>query len=196
MKSTISESFENETQIKAKENSEIMKFDAVKEMHKLFVNELNEIYWSEEEIKKGFKKMIKHASAYELVDQLTIYHDAIRDQQTLVEEVFLQIDVKMEEVKCKPIEILLKEADILLEETKKGIARDAGIISSALKIGLYQIASYNIVCFFARTMGENDAAELLNKILDHKKVNAEKLSQIVDSIELERLDAENQKIDF
>jgi hypothetical protein len=32
------------------------------------VNELKEIYWSEEELKKGLNKMIKHVSAFELAD--------------------------------------------------------------------------------------------------------------------------------
>jgi ferritin-like metal-binding protein YciE len=193
MKSIVSESIENESQIKGKVNSEKRKSETAKGLHKLFVNELKEIYWSEEEIKKGLNKMIKHTGAYELADELTIYHDVIKEHQKLIEEVFLLINEKVEDVKCKPMEILLKEADTLLEETKKGIVRDAGIISSVTKIELYQIATYNVVCFFVRTMGDHDVAGLLHKILDQKKVNFEKLSQIIDSIELKRVDAENQK---
>jgi ferritin-like metal-binding protein YciE len=193
MKSIVSESIENESQIKGKVNSEKRKSETAKGLHKLFVNELKEIYWSEEEIKKGLNKMIKHTGAYELADELTIYHDVIKEHQKLIEEVFLLINEKVEDVKCKPMEILLKEADTLLEETKKGIVRDAGIISSVAKIELYQIATYNVVCFFVRTMGDHDVAGLLHKILDQKKVNFEKLSQIIDSIELKRVDAENQK---
>jgi ferritin-like metal-binding protein YciE len=195
MKSITSDSTENGTQIKGKVNLEKKKSDAIKGLHKLFVNELKEIYWAEEEIKKGLNKMIKHASVYELTDELTIYHDVIKEHQTLIEEVFLLIDEKVEKVKCKPMEILLGEVEILLEETKKGIVRDAEIISSVVKIELYQIATYNVVCFFVRTMGEHDAATLLHKILDQKNENFEKLSQIIDSIELERDDVENQKMD-
>ena len=196
MKSIISESSENGIQIKGKVNSEKRKSDSVKGLRKLFVNELKEIYWAEKEVKKTLNKMNKHASAYELADELSIYHDVINEHQTLIEEVFLQMDEKAEDFKCKPMEIFLREADILLEETKKGITRDAGIISSVIKLELYQIATYNIVCFFARTMGNNDTAALLHKILDQKNKIFEKLSQMVDSIELERADAENQKIDF
>jgi len=196
MKSIISESIENESQIKGKVNSEKKKSDAVKGLHKLFVNELKEIHWAEEEIKKVLNKMIKHTGAYELADELTIYHDVIKEHQKLIEEVFLLINEKVENVKCKPVEILIKDADILLEETKKGIVRDAGIISTVVKLELYQIATYNVVCFFSRTMGDNDAAVLLHKILDQKNEYFEKLSQIVDSIELEQIDVEYQKIDF
>src|SRR5450432_184047 len=119
MKSIVSESIENDSQIKGKVNSEKRKSEAAKGLHKLFVNELKEIYWSEEEIKKGLNKMIKHTGAYELADELTIYHDVIKEHQKLIEEVFLLINEKVEDVKCKPMEILLKEADTLLEETKK-----------------------------------------------------------------------------
>jgi ferritin-like metal-binding protein YciE len=196
MKSIISQSNENGIQIEGKINSDKENSDAYKGIHKLFVNELKEIYWTEEEIKKCINKMIKRVSAFELADELTIYHDVIKEHKTLIEEVFLRMDEKVEGEKCKPMEILLKEADILLEETKKGIARDAGIISSIVKFELYQIATYNVACFFVRTMGDNDTARLLHKILDHKNDIFEKLSQIIDSIELERVDAENQKIDF
>jgi ferritin-like metal-binding protein YciE len=196
MKSIIDHPIENGTEVTGKVNSEKRKHDSAKGMHKLLVNELKQIYWTEEETKKGLNKMIKHVSAYELADELANHHDIIKEQQGLIEEVFLRIDEKVEDEKSKPVEILLKEADILLEKTKKGITKDAGIISSVVKIELYEIATYNVACFFARTMGDREVAAVLHKILDQKNEKFEKLSQIVESIELEQVDAENQKIDF
>ena len=196
MKSIINQRNANVSEVTGIVNSEKSKHESAKGLHKLLVNELKQIYWTEEEIEKGFNKMIKHVSAYELADELAKHHDIIKVHQVLIEEVFLRINEKVEDAKSKPMEILLKEADILLEETKKGITRDAGIISSVVKIELYQIATYNVVCFFVRTMGDNEVAGLLHEILNQKNEKFEKLSQIVDSIELEQVDAENQIIGF
>jgi ferritin-like metal-binding protein YciE len=165
-------------------------------LHKLFVSELKEIYWAEKEIKKCVNKMIRHAGAFEIADELTSIHEVSKEHQIMIEEVFLHIDEKAMDAKCMFLELLIRDTEIFLEETKKGIVRDAGIISSLLKIELYQIASYSAACFFARTTGGKDSAGLLNTILDQKNKNFEKLSQIVDSIELEKLAADNQKINF
>jgi len=67
-----------------------------------------------------------------------------------------------------------------MEETE-GMVRDAGIIGSAQKVEHYEIASYGSLCAFANTLGLNDAAEILKKILDEEKEADEKLSQIAES---------------
>jgi ferritin-like metal-binding protein YciE len=196
MKSINGESTENRTQVIGELNSEKKKPEAVKALYKLFVNDLKEIYWAEKEIKKCLNKIVKHASAFEIADELTSYHEVVNEHKILIEEVFLHIDEKAEDARCKFIEFLIDDTEDFLEETKKGVVRDAGIISYLLKIELYQIATYSAACFYARTLEDKNAADLLNTILDQKNKNFEKLSQIVDSIELERVDAGNQNINF
>jgi ferritin-like metal-binding protein YciE len=190
MKSINSETFEYDSQRAREIISEKANTNKIKGLYKLLVNELKEVYWAEDEVKKCFRQMIKHTSSLELSDELTRHFDIVEEQKTILGEVFLLIDEKVEDHTCKPIEVLLKEADIFLDETKKGITRDAAIISLVVKIELYQIASYSVLCFFAKMLSENNAGRLLRKNLDQKEEYFEKLSQLIDSMEPATVQAE------
>ena len=170
----------NEKEILRSENSEI-----IRGLRNLFVDELNEIYWSETAIKKTIHKMLKHTSSDELMNELTKHLEAVKQHQLLLEEVFQNIGEKLEVVKSKGIEGLIKEVEATMAETKKGILRDAGIISAALKIKHYGIATYGMLCFYARALGETDAAVLLHTTLVQEKEANEKLSQIIESMKVE-----------
>jgi ferritin-like metal-binding protein YciE len=67
------------------------------------------------------------------------------------------------------MEGLIKEGEGILEETEPGAVRDAGIISAAQKIEHYEIATYGTLAAFARTLGEDEAAELLEQTLAEEK---------------------------
>jgi ferritin-like metal-binding protein YciE len=61
------------------------------------------------------------------------------------------------------------------------VVRDAGIISAGQKVEHYEIATYGTLCAFAKTLGEHDAAKMLQESLDEEKEADEKLSAIAES---------------
>ncbi|MNS56957.1 hypothetical protein D3C72_898310 [compost metagenome] len=67
------------------------------------------------------------------------------------------------------MEGLIKEGEGILEETEPGAVRDAGIIAASQKIEHYEIASYGTLCAFAKTLGEDEAARLLEITLNEEK---------------------------
>jgi ferritin-like metal-binding protein YciE len=83
--------------------------------------------------------------------------------------------------KCEAMEGLTKEAEEIMESTEEGVVRDAGIISAAQKIEHYEIASYGTLCAFAKTLGENDIANLLEQTLKEEKQADETLTQVAES---------------
>ena len=64
---------------------------------------------------------------------------------------------------------LIKEGQDILESTEPGPVRDAGIIAASQKIEHYEIATYGTLCAFAKTLGENEAAEILHQTLSEEK---------------------------
>lgn len=50
--------------------------------------------------------------------------------------------------------------DGLIKETDIGVVRDAGIIAAEQKVKHYEIATYDTLRAFAKTLGENKAANL------------------------------------
>ena len=182
----ITDSFAVE-EIQKHDNSHRRKIRSVevKGLRKLFVDELKEIYWAEGSFKQVLHKMIKHSSAFELRDELNRQLEFIDDHQMKIGEVLLIIGEKSEGVKSKAVEGLIKEAEKTMDETKKGLVKDAGIISSAFKIIYYETATLGVLCFYARTLGEDVAAGILHKSLRQENDASEKLSQLIESISLE-----------
>jgi ferritin-like metal-binding protein YciE len=76
-------------------------------------------------------------------------------------------------------------------EADKGAMRDAGIIAAAQKVEHYEIASYGTLRQFAETLGEDEAASLLQEILEEEKGADEKLSEIaMSAVNLEAVEEE------
>jgi ferritin-like metal-binding protein YciE len=61
------------------------------------------------------------------------------------------------------------------------MTRDAGLILAAQKAEHYEIATYGTLRVFAQTMGHNDIAELLSKILENEKMTDVALTKIAES---------------
>jgi ferritin-like metal-binding protein YciE len=160
---------------------------------KLFEDGLKDIYWVEKKLTKAIPKMIKNATSEELIDTLEEHLDVTMEQVKGVEQVFDIIGKKPIAKRCIAMEGIIQEGEEGMQETE-GVVRDAGIICSAQKVEHYEIASYGSLCAFANTLGMNDAARILKKILDEEKEADEKLSQIAEeAINMEALmEGENE----
>lgn len=154
-------------------------------LRELFINELKDIYWAEKALVKAIPKMVKNATSTELVSALEDHLRVTGIHVDRLEQVFEIIEEKSEEKKCPAMEGLIREADEIMKETEEGVVRDAGIISAAQKVEHYEIASYGTLVSFANTLGESDAAQLLEETLNEEKEADRVLTDIaVSSINL------------
>lgn len=161
------------------------KSDAAQGLRDLFEDELKDIYWAEKALTKALPKMIKNATDTELVSALTQHLEVTKEQVSRVEMVFKTIGVKAEAKKCEAMAGLIKEAEEIMESTKSGVVRDAGIISAGQKVEHYEIATYGTLCSMAKTLGEQEAASLLHQTLNEEKEADSKLSEVASTINVE-----------
>jgi len=98
-----------------------------------------------------------------------------------LEKVFDLIGEKASAKKCEAMEGLIAEAEQIMDETEEGVVRDAGIISAAQKVEHYEIASYGTLVSFANTLGETEAADLLEETLNEEKEADQSLTGIAES---------------
>lgn len=155
----------------------------------LFVDELKDIYWAEKELTTALPKMIRNAASQELIDALQGHLDETKEQIVRLEKVFSSVGEKVEAKKCEAIVGLIKEAEVLMDETEEGVVRDAGIILGGQKIEHYEIATYGTLVSFARILSEDKAAELLEETLNEEKDADKTLSEIAESsVNLEAAD--------
>jgi ferritin-like metal-binding protein YciE len=152
------------------------------EFHEFFVDELKDIYWAEKHLAKALPKMKKAATSPELAQAFEKHTEETNNHVATLEQVFGLLDEKVQAKKCDAMEGLLKEADGIIEDTDAGtMIRDAGLILAAQKVEHYEIATYGTLVVFAKNMGHNDVAELLQFTLDNEKATDVALTQVAES---------------
>jgi ferritin-like metal-binding protein YciE len=147
-------------------------------LRKLFIAQLQDIYWSEGALTKALPKMAEKATDPELVEAIQAHLEETEEHVTRLEQVFAAIGEKAEAKACEAMKGLLKEADEVVGEMPEGAVRDAAIIGAAQKVEHYEIATYGTLCAFAEALGETEAVGLLEETLQEEKAADEKLSEI------------------
>jgi ferritin-like metal-binding protein YciE len=166
---------------KKSESTITAKPDAAMNLRDLLIDGLQDIYWAEKALTKALPNMVKNATASDLAYALKNHLEETKNQVTRLEEVFQSLNEKATAKKCVAMEGLINEADHIMEDTMQGAVRDAGIIAAAQKVEHYEIASYGTLATFAKTLGEEDAASILEEILAEEKAADEALSQLAEA---------------
>ncbi len=166
-----------QTQSKSKKSGS----DVAKGLRDLFEDELKDIYWAEKALTKAIPKMIKNATSEELIDALENHLEVTKGHVQRCEQVFEILGKPARAKKCEAMEGLTKEAEEIMSSTEEGVVRDAGIISAAQKVEHYEIASYGTLCAFAKTLGEDEIANLLEQTLNEEKDADQTLTTVAES---------------
>jgi ferritin-like metal-binding protein YciE len=161
------------------------------QLHKLFEDELKDIYWAEKALTKALPKMIKNATSEELVTALEDHLAETQEQVARLEQVFELIGKNAVAKKCEAMAGLIEEATAIMEDCEEGAMCDAGIISAGQKVEHYEIASYGTLCQFAETLGLTEVKEILALTLNEEKLADEKLTEVaVSAVNIEAAEEE------
>jgi len=151
------------------------------QLEKLFIDSLKDIYWAEKQLTKTLPKMKKAATTDELKSAIEEHLAQTEGHVVILERVSEMCGKKVQAKKWDAMEGLIKEGDSIVEETQQGsMTRDAGIIMAAQKVEHYEIATYGSLVQIAKTLGMNDAAEVLHQTLDEEKQADEKLTEVAE----------------
>ncbi len=176
---------------KGKTSSKAASYNEESKLKELFVEELKDIYWAEKHLLKALPKMAKAATSEELADAFRTHLAQTEEQVNRVEQVFEILEMAARAKKCDAMEGLVKEGQQAIEDTDEGTAtRDAALIISAQKAEHYEIASYGSLVQLAKTIGLNDAAELLQLTLDEEKHTDVLLTEL--AVSSVNINAENE----
>ncbi len=150
-------------------------------LQKLFEEELKDIYWAEKALTKAIPKMIKQATSEDLIDALETHLEETEGHVERCEKVFELLGKSAQAKKCEAMDGLITEAEDIMEESDEGVMRDAGIISAAQKVEHYEIATYGTLRTFAKTLGLNEIADLLEETLNEEKNADETLTDVAET---------------
>jgi ferritin-like metal-binding protein YciE len=162
-----------------------------KTLHDAFIDELRDTFDAEKQLIKALPKMAKAATSQELRSAFETHLEETRGQVGRLEQVFAAIDQKPRGKHCDGMEGIIEEGKSVMEEFDDP-ALDAGLIASAQRVEHYEIAAYGTLVAWARAMGHDEAADLLQETLDEEKATDEKLTALAEGgINQEAADALN-----
>ena len=162
-------------------------------LRELLEDEMKDIYWAEKALVKALPKMAKKATSQDLKDALESHLKETENHVARCEQVFELLGKPARAKKCEAMDGLLKEGTDIMESTEEGVVRDAGIILASQKVEHYEIATYGTLTEFAKTLGENEVADILYQTLTEEKGADEKLTMLAEScINVEAAEADQE----
>ena len=162
----------------------------VTDLNDLFLDMLKDIYYAEKKNLKMMPKMAKALKDTSLAEALENHRDETEGQIDRLEQVFELIGEKAKGKKCAAIEGLSEEADELMDEVESPEVLAAGLLAGAQAVEHYEIARYGTMVEWAKLLGHDEAAELLEETLEQEKATDELLNEMaVGEINQQALDA-------
>ena len=147
----------------------------------LYLDELKDVYNAEKQLVRALPKMAKSASHEELrtafEDHLTVTEEQVRRLETIFDDMGKPARGK----KCLGMEGLIAEGQEMMEEDMVPEVLDAALISAAQRVEHYEIAAYGTLRTYARQLGYDNHAQLLQQSLDEEGAADKLLTQIAES---------------
>jgi ferritin-like metal-binding protein YciE len=141
---------------------------ATKSLEDLFVNLLKDIYYAEKQILKALPKMAKKADSDELRQAFEHHLEETKGQVERLEQVFALCELRPTAKTCTAIKGILEEGEEDMKEAKDPDVLDAGMIADAQAVEHYEIARYGTMIAWAKQLGMDDAASLLEQTLEQE----------------------------
>lgn len=157
----------------------------IENLHELFVTQLRDLYDGEQQMVDTLPKLIEKANSPELKNALREHLDVTRQQKSRLDQIFQTLGEKPSGETCKGMKGIIKEGDDLVSEAEDPDVRDASIIAAAQRVEHYEIAGYGTVMTYAKQLGQQNLASMLDQILQEEKEADLKLSEIASSINIE-----------
>ena len=153
----------------------------IKTLDDLFVHTLQDIYYAEQKITKALPKMIEKVSDPDLKQAFQSHLTETKNQVKRVEQVFQMHGQPAKAVTCPAIDGIVDEAEEILGDVRDPEVLDAAALASAQAVEHYEIARYGTLVAWARQLGRNDCASVLQQNLEEEKAADKKLTAIAEN---------------
>jgi ferritin-like metal-binding protein YciE len=162
-----------ETQVAQTTDSKLKEF---------FTGQLEDLLWAEKKLVKTLPKMQEAATSPELREAFGNHLIQTQNHVTRLEQIFGIIGEDVDTTKCAAMAGIVDEGEDIIDETEEGTAqRDVGLIFAGQKAEHYEIATYGGMVTLARTLGYDDAADILSRTLEEEKQADSLLTEIAEN---------------
>jgi ferritin-like metal-binding protein YciE len=142
-----------------------------KNLRAMFLHELRIMLSAEEQLLRAMPHMVVRATDQQLRQAFQSHLQEAEVHVQRLEKILgeqKKMDGSITSIgpeKCKSMSALMTETEDLITDARDAWVRDAGMIADAQRVDHYEIASYGTLRQWAWVLGEDDAAELLDKTL-------------------------------
>jgi len=150
----------------------------IKSMDDLFVHNLRDIYYAENQIVEALPSMIDKASDARLKQSFQLHLMETKNQIQRLEQIFNMINLEITSVNCPAIDGIIDEANEVAADIDDKMVLDAALIAAAQTVEHYEVARYGTLVAWAKLLGRPDCANILQQTLNEEKNTDMKLSQL------------------
>ncbi|SDE97059.1 Ferritin-like metal-binding protein YciE [Mucilaginibacter pineti] len=151
-------------------------------LKEFFVDQLEDLYWAEQKLVKTLPKMQEAATSQQLKDAFANHCAQTKEHVSRLEQVFGLVGEEVDSTKCPAMAGIVSEGKDIIDDTDEGSAqRDVGLIFASQKAEHYEIATYGGMVTLAKTLGYQEAADILAQTLTEEKEADELLTQIAEN---------------
>ncbi len=145
----------------------------------LFLETLKDIFFAERQILKALPRLANAASDPKLREAFMHHREETEQQVDRLRQVFEILGKRAQGKTCEAINGLMEESEALLEMSPQpSPVRDAGLVATAQAVEHYEMARYGALVAWARALGNEPVAQLLQENLAEEQQAGTLLNQM------------------
>ncbi|MYZ50094.1 ferritin-like domain-containing protein [Propylenella binzhouense] len=144
----------------------------------LFLHQLQDIYYAEKQILKALPKMIEKATNPQLKAGFEAHRRETENHVSRLEQVFRLHGSEPKAVDCPAMDGIIKEANEMAGDVADKDVLDAALINAAQAVEHYEIVRYGTLVAWAKQLGRNDCATILEQTLGEEHAADDKLNKL------------------
>jgi len=149
-------------------------------LHDAFLDELRDTYDAEKQLTKALPKLAKAATSDELRGAFEAHLEETKEQINRLEQVFELLDEKARGKHCQGIAGIIEEGGSIMQQDFGEATMDACLIAAGQRAEHYEMAAYGTLIAWARGMGHEEVAKLLQDTLDEEKAADQTLTSLAE----------------
>jgi len=151
---------------------------ATETLRELYHAELQDLYQAEHQIEKALSTLASMATDAELRNAFERHLSQSRIHVERLELLFDEYELPKAGSGSTAIEALIQDSERRVQSMQDSDVRDAALIAAAQLVAHYEIAGYGCARTYARQLGFNDAADVLQQTLADERAADEQLTDI------------------
>lgn len=151
-------------------------------LEELYIDQLRDLFNAEFQLLTALLKMSKAATDPDLQ---IVFDDHLAETKVHVDRlttIFGELKISPQGKTCRAMAGLLAEGAETISDDADPSVKDAALIAAAQRVEHYEMAGYGCVRTYARLLGHDEAADLLQTTLDEEGSVDQRLTDLAESV--------------